>query len=215
MNIRHRIASLLLAGMCSYGTVFAYNFIEITVPGLTQPSANGINNRGDIVGSGNGSSGTVGFLDSGGNFTILSFPGSTYTSASAINDAGDIVGEYKDAAGIFHGFKYSAGTWATIDAPPPHNPTFLTAINNLGQIAGSASSPPQPPTGVSYPLTFVYDSGRFSFAGLNVITGLNDSGEIVGYSDSTGSPSLPPFPVYGTWVPAARARSVQSTMQAR
>jgi probable HAF family extracellular repeat protein len=177
----------------------AYNLTEIVVSGLTNSVAKSINNHGTIVGYGTGSNGTVGFADSGGNFTFLSVPGSTATFANGINDAGDIVGYYTDSAGR-HGFKYSGGAYTTIDAPATGvtaNTTTLTAINNLGQIAGDASLASCPFPGL---VPFVDSGGSFTFASIACgetigISGMNDPGELVG---GFGGVQLPNSAAYGT-----------------
>lgn len=176
----------------------AYTYTEIIVPGLTGATASGINIHGDIVGWGTGSNGVTGFLDSGGAFTLLSFPGSISTKAASINDAGDIVGTYTDSDGS-HGFKYSGGAWTSIDAPSPAlpNTTFLTAINNIGQIAGNATTR-FPGSTLTATDGFVDTAGTFSFVPVFpndffTINGLNDSSEIAGID---GGP--PPAPAYGT-----------------
>jgi hypothetical protein len=192
----------------------AYTYTEIVVPGLSGPTAASINNHGDIVGYGTGSTGTVGFLDSGGNFTLLSVPGSTSTEALGINDAGDIVGFYTDGSGT-HGFKYTAGSYTTIDAPLPAdaNTTKLNAINNVGQMLGSADTA----SGLSDP--FVDTSGAFSFVPLYAcesvppsnpetvnLNGINDSGQIVGFFNPCSyHPDV--TPIYGTVAAFQRATS--------
>jgi len=199
MQVKTLFVTSILAGIILPVEALAYTYTELSVPGLTGAVATAVNNRGDIVGYGTGSTGTVGFLDCGGAFALISFPGSITTQANGINDADEIVGTYHDAAGS-HGFKYSRGNWITIDAPEPAqaNTTGLTAINNVGQIAGFASVH-APATTITAMDGFVYTAGNFAFAptgplaGID-INGLNDSGDIAGgYS----SPRVPEQPAYG------------------
>lgn len=175
-----------------------FTLSEIIVPGLSSTVATGINKSGAIIGYGAGASGTVSFLDLNGTFTFLAFPGSTDTRANGINDAGDIVGTYFDPPGPnagSHGFKYSGAAYNRIDAPSPAAPntTSLQAINNSGQMAGNASV-------AAFSNGFVDTGGSFAFlpnaSGEGTfISGLNDSGEIVGavFSGSSGN-----SPMYGT-----------------
>jgi probable HAF family extracellular repeat protein len=204
--------ALLILCACALGCAgfskeaLGYTYAEIVVPGLTGATAAAINDRGDIVGYGTGSTGTVAFLERGGAFTLIVFPGSIATQANGINNAGDIVGTYTDAAGS-HGFKYSAGVWTAIDAPAPAlpNTTRVAAINNLGQIAGSYS--PQFPGNGANPSSdsdaFVETGGTFIFIPgdrVHVLTpaGLNDSGEVVGLAvPMPGFGHEPPSPAYG------------------
>jgi probable HAF family extracellular repeat protein len=194
------VVTYVLACAAFSAEALGYTYTEIIVPGLTGATAAAINNRGDIVGYGAASSGTVGFLESKGAFTLLSFPGSASTVANGINDAGDIVGGYTDTAAGRHGFLYSEGAWTTIDAPAPElpNTTTLRAINNLGQIAGATQSG-DPSHGLRSGNAFIYHAGTFSIIQAGVLdgislTGLNDSGEYVG---SYGGIELPGWPIFG------------------
>jgi hypothetical protein len=55
----------------------------------------------------NSSSGTSGFLYSGGQYTSLVFPGSdNFTRASGINDSCTVAGDFYDGQGSFHGYTY-------------------------------------------------------------------------------------------------------------
>jgi probable HAF family extracellular repeat protein len=80
------------------------------------------------------SSGTHGFLDSGGSFTRIDVPGAYATYACGINDSGQIVGYFNDATGG-HGFVDTGGSFTTIDVP---GATYTEAhgINGSGQIVG-------------------------------------------------------------------------------
>ena len=70
-------------------------------------------------------------------FTNLDVPGSAKdtTTASGINNPGQIVGSYHDARGDSHGFVYSNGGYKSLDIPGATD-TFLTGINDSGQIVG-------------------------------------------------------------------------------
>jgi probable HAF family extracellular repeat protein len=64
--------------------------------------AEGINNRGHIVGAG-ADEATRGFVLIDGVYTLIEVPGAVWTDVYAINNKGEIVGAYEDAEGI-HGF---------------------------------------------------------------------------------------------------------------
>ena len=68
---------------------FALSSIDVPDAGVTQ--AQGISDRGDIVGLYTSSDGlTHGFLLKDGNFTSINYPGAAYTDARGINAQGDI-----------------------------------------------------------------------------------------------------------------------------
>ena len=131
----------------------AGTFIMIDVPGAISTAANGINNRGQIVGAFQDASGVShGFLQDGGTFLTLDVPGAVSTVANGINNGSKIVGTFQDASGVangvFHGFLWDAGTFTTFDIPESIS-TMANGINNRGQIVGSFLIPQPPPdTGV-------------------------------------------------------------------
>src|SRR5262245_30881892 len=64
--------------------------------------ASGINDTGQIVGHDDRSN--VGFLFSGGNYTVLRAPNANATAATDISNSGQIVGYFSDFSGNTHGF---------------------------------------------------------------------------------------------------------------
>src|SRR5216683_1859877 len=64
-----------------------YTFPQLDVPGAFDTQANGINGAAQIVGIFTDSTGTHGFLDTGGSFTQLDVPGGTLPGVNGINDA--------------------------------------------------------------------------------------------------------------------------------
>ena len=95
----------------------------------------GINNAGQVVGDFNDSSGTHGFINTGGTFTTLDVPGAVETDASGINNAGQVVGVFSDSRGVFHGFINTGGTFTTLDVPGAGE-TDAFGINDAGQVVG-------------------------------------------------------------------------------
>jgi hypothetical protein len=136
-----------------------------------------------------------GFLYSGGVYITIDFPGAIpgTTSVSGINDKGLIVGTYGAPGGtgeFIHGFLYSGGTFTTVDAPcvDPSGlcETFITGINDSGQIVGYTPFPVEP--GLYYAERgFVDNGGSFTtFAAPGTgrfdstyVTGINDADEII------------------------------------
>jgi hypothetical protein len=111
-------------------------FSQISVSGATT-SANGINNLGQIVGTGqNGVLFRYGIFYSDGSLTGFEVPGSDSgsTDAYGINDLGQIVGDFV-RGGQTHGFLDAGGHFTTIDVPGAAS-TGIRGINNDGTIVG-------------------------------------------------------------------------------
>jgi probable HAF family extracellular repeat protein len=95
-----------------------------------------VNNRGQIVGWSQDSTGAVySFLYDGVVLTPLNFPGSLGTVVFGINDRAQVVGWYVDSNNLDRGFLYDDGVFISLDVP---GTTFTSArgINNRGQIVG-------------------------------------------------------------------------------
>jgi hypothetical protein len=107
--------------------------------------------------------------------------GGARSRAYATNNLGDVVGSYSDAAGMLHGFRYHAGTVATIDHPSGA-PTEVYGIDDFGRMIG-----------VSYDADgnshgFVLVLGHFTelaYGDFTIPLSINDLGDIVG-EDITG-----------------------------
>jgi probable HAF family extracellular repeat protein len=148
---------------------------------------NGINDLGQIVGFFyvNG----MGF----GTIAPIAIPGdpsagSSGTAAESINNTGQVVGFYYDSNGHANGFLFSGGSFTTLD-DPLGKLTYVTGINNEGQIVGTyydanfvshgflyTGYAANNPSGGTY--TTIADNVFFS--------GINDLGQIVGYTSSEG-----------------------------
>jgi probable HAF family extracellular repeat protein len=159
-------------------------------------SANGINSRGQIVGSANGRA--VSFETGGAR--DLGTLGGNGSSARGINDNGEIVGMAADGNGQPHPFLFDG----TMRALPGPGYSGAVAINNRAQVVGSAEG--------TY--GFLIDNGEYirldtlpavSSKGWRklVPTGINDRGWIVG-SATTPDGDLRAFVL----VPAAAAAQV-------
>jgi probable HAF family extracellular repeat protein len=158
--------------------------------------AYGINNSGQVVGlSGTGQPvcGTCafyylqqiyGFLWSNGIMTSLGTPSGLNSVAYGINNSGQVVGNYNIPGpyGQFSGsFFYSGGTNVILKAGGS-----ATAVNNSGQIAGSAGN------------AFLYNAGVFTDLGTlggsgSTATAVNDSGQVAGYSSISGNSATHSF----------------------
>ena len=100
-------------------------FTTVHVPGAMSSQAQGINNRGQIVGVYSDDSNAIsaadatrrGFLLDRGRYLRLDVPGARKSQAYDINDGGQVVGEYLDANGAFHGYVWQWGRFRPIDVP--------------------------------------------------------------------------------------------------
>ena len=119
-----------------------YVYTSLNDPAAYYTIANGINDRGQIVGwyKTSDMNQYYGFVYSGGKYTALDEPlaGSSlaFIYAQGINDKGQVVGLYRDVSETIHGFLYSNDKYTTIDVPLASK-TVAYGINNKGQIVGS------------------------------------------------------------------------------
>lgn len=105
------------------------------------------------------------------------------STATGINNQGQVVGYYVHvSSGFIHPFLYSKGKMVDLNSLLPTNSTWLldmtVVINNSGQIAGNGA------TGSG---AFLYSGGTFTDlgslgGGASVVGGMNNQGQIVGYS---------------------------------
>jgi len=171
------ISMVVMLGLAATSTGNPLTFEDLDVPNAGTTVANGINDKGQIVGLFRGASGTHGFLLSKGQFaTIDVIPGASDTEAYGLNDKGDVVGKFLDSSGE-HGFLLAQGTFTSIDIPGA-SLTDAFGINNRGQIVGHFRD------------TISNDAFLLSAAGFTRITvpgalltaafGINDHGDIVG-----------------------------------
>ena len=174
----------------------------------TESSAEGsaLNNRRDVVGTCGGFK-PFGFVTNfeSGNVNVLRYPGALVTWAYGINDMGQAVGIYANEPQPpfccflpprhVHSYFYNpaTGEYRTIDHPfsvATGWPTFLTHINNKGQIAGYHGDQTQ-----SFNLySFIYENGTFTPVRhpkawddhSTYIYGLNNRGEVFGAYSGLG-----------------------------
>ena len=131
--------SLLVVNLLIGGSAHA-QVVSINYPGATATLLNGINNKGEAVGSYNDVLGrSHGFLYSNGVYSTLDYPGASSTSLHGINDDGVIVGIYSlpsDIGGC-HGLRYSTilKSFQSINFPGSAC-TVMNGINNAGVMAG-------------------------------------------------------------------------------
>ena len=174
-------------------------YTNFNFPGANWITAQAINNNGDVVGAYGIGSNAYGFLYNNGTFTSFSDPNNlNVTFLSGINDSGVIVGQYNNTS-TASGFVYKNGFYTDLNDPNATNGGAATAINNNGEIVGWY----QTSTNI---LGYRYNNGVYTTIDLTNIypgystylTGVNDSGQIIGYvwDGSTASSFLAtPAPV--------------------
>jgi hypothetical protein len=114
-----------------------FRFQNIDLPIAPQTTAaNGINDRGQIVGSFQDAQGSIhGYVMEGTDFQTFDFPSASLTIPRAISNSGTIVGGYSDAFGNAHGFVLENGTFTSMDFPGAIF-TQISGVNERGDLAG-------------------------------------------------------------------------------
>jgi hypothetical protein len=164
-------------------------FRRFDFPGATATYAQGIDERGRIVGAANPTApdiavpGTFGYLLERGRFTRIAYPGAVYTQAFGVNNRGQVVGEYVDQAGVSHGVRWRNGRFQTFDGPTGTAAT-ITDINDRGDMVGAYLLDPSNPF-AGGARGFLLRNGRyttFSAPGLPITVpfGINNRGQISG-----------------------------------
>ena len=164
-----------------------------TVGGYPSGWATGINDSGLIVGNCEGSDSLIhGFFYSGGKMQVLP-PGASgrQSGANAVNNAGLIAGgsevAYDHVISIFHAYAYTAtdlhdlGTLGlTADS------SVAYAVNDLGQfVGGSTRSGGSSQHAALFSDGQVQDLGTLSGDYISSARGINNAGQIVGWSESS------------------------------
>jgi uncharacterized membrane protein len=110
-------------------------FTDVPGPaGATFSIANGINDKGDIVGVYIGADNVVhGFLLSGGRYKTINVPGSVFTDVMGINNAGHMVMYWTSPSGVNNTSIYDGKTYKTINVPGAAI-SYAAAVNNADDV---------------------------------------------------------------------------------
>ena len=157
------------------------------LPGGTGSFAQSINSSGQIVGDSNygGYSVNHGFLYSNGHMQDLGTLGGNYSGGNGINDSGQIAGYAQDGNTYYHAAIDSGGSWQNLGIDFGAGASFGFCINNHGQVAGYSW--------INYDNNvahaFLYSGGSAKNlgtlgGGASMAEGINNSGEVVGQSDT-------------------------------
>jgi probable HAF family extracellular repeat protein len=170
--------------------------------GGTFSVAQGINAAGSIVGRSVNSGGQVhAFLYSGGMMTDLGTLGGASSSALGISVNGQIVGYANLSSGQQEAFLYSNGDMTDLGNLGGTHGSGAVAINAAGQIAGGSYV--SGGGGPEHSHAFLYSGGVMKDLGtlggpFSGSYGMNDLGQVVGYSDLPNSAGDAGFLYSGT-----------------
>jgi hypothetical protein len=180
-----RVLFALAAVVGSAPALAGYAFSSIDYPGSTDTQVFGVNNNGQVVGTGFDSNGDIlatFVYDSkkGGYTAIAPAPGSVDTQLLDINESGVTVGGVSFDGTTRSGFVRSKKGAYTVFSHPDCVNTNARAINSKGLVSGYADT-----CSTSDSVGFIYDPARDTFVDflpdqVRIAHGINSRGEVVG-----------------------------------
>jgi hypothetical protein len=186
---------------------FATTLFQCAVVPFATSQAVAINGDGDVVGTCDttpNDSNIHGFIrDRQGDHILLDFPGADHTLPLGISSEREVVGFYynplePNQSGLFriHGFKWSNGSFETIDFPLANIYTILKSINTEGRIIGEYYRFDPATNATLEHNWFVYEEGEFLLdfppslewngGPALFLADINDSGQIVALRSNAG-----------------------------
>lgn len=196
---RKKLSSAVAAAMVGIGCAHTaravipeYTILDLNTLGGTTSEAYGINNAGQIIGRSftTGTSTFRGFLTSPNSAinpatdALPILTGGGENRAYGINSTGVVTGWSASSAGTF-AVRYNAGSVTSFGTLGGGN-SYGQAINNIGEIAGSALLPKTqgnfPTHAVLYSGPTIKDLGTITSGDDSFAYSINSNGTIVGYS---------------------------------
>ncbi len=157
-------------------------------------SALAIDNRGQVTGTTTDGSVTRAWIWQGGNLTDLGTMGASGSFPTAMNNTGQVIGFTVSSTGQWPPFIWQGGVMSSIPGLP--EAMDVMAINDGGQIVGDDWVHED---GASWTEAFILQNGTETFLGnlctptdfwqLSCANGINNLGQVVGWTFCTGGSS--------------------------
>jgi D-alanyl-D-alanine carboxypeptidase len=157
---------------------------DLGTPNGVSGQAQGINSQGQVTGFIDNGNQRTATLWNGTTTTNLGNLGSPFAAGYAINDRGTVAGVSRDAVGTdFNPFRWTRSTGMTNLRQPPSTNDFAWDMNNLDQVAGSATlgTDNKPVVWQGDRVTVLADLG----GGFGNAQSINDVGTVVGFTGTS------------------------------
>jgi probable HAF family extracellular repeat protein len=150
--------------------------------------AEGINDKGQIIGFGSTAAGTTHAVlwESGTISDLGTLAGGVNSLAHGINNRGQIVGQSDNQDGLFHAALWENGRIIDLGTLPGGTQSAAFDINNRGQIVGQSNTADGETHAVLWHQGAITDLGTVPSGTFSTALAINDSGQIVGSGNSPG-----------------------------